>query len=308
MIPQFPEFKNIEISDEKDIVDFVKKAALPPYADFFFVNMWIWNTSEKLMVSQLHGNLVVFFSDYTSGVPMLSFIGKSEIGKTASQLLQFLDANRMSPQLKLIPKEIAAELAESDFEVEPDEDAHDYVYQVENLANMDKWPKSNKNKNIRRFIKRHPDYEVIHVSIDELPSEELKALFWKWSHNKEISDVRELNEYKAFEKLLQIDHRNIRIVLLYITEKLLGFTVYEHVAGSDFALSRFAKADVSFDSSIYDILNWEEARILKKEKIMYYNWEQDLGIQGLRYSKTKYRPAFLLKKFIVRFKNNNQQK
>ena len=189
MIPQFPAFKNIEISDEKDITAFVKNASLPPYADFFFVNMWIWNTSGKLMVSQLNGNLVVLFSDYASGIPLLSFIGKSELGKTASQLLQFLDENHLPLQLKLVPKEIADDLAQNGFEVEPDEDSHDYVYLVENLADMDKWHKSTKSKNIRRFIKKNPDYKVVHVSLDELPGEELKALFWKWSDNKGISNV-----------------------------------------------------------------------------------------------------------------------
>ena len=231
---------------------------------------------------------------------MLSFIGKSELGKTASQLLQFLDENHLPLQLKLVPKEIADDLAQNGFEVEPDEDSHDYVYLVENLADMDKWHKSTKSKNIRRFIKKNPDYKVVHVSLDELPGEELKALFWKWSDNKGISNVCELNEYKAFERLLQIDHKNIKVVLLYISEKLVGFTVYEHSPGGEFALSRFAKADVSVDASIYDILNWEEAKVLKREKIVYYNWEQDLGMEGLRYSKTKYRPAFRLKKFIVR--------
>ena len=299
MIPQFPAFKNIEISDEKDITAFVENAALPPYSDFCFVNMWIWNTAGKLMISQLHGNLVVLFSDYASGVPLLSFIGKSELGKTASQLLQFLDKNHLPPQLKLIPKEIADELTEGGFKVEPDEDSHDYVYLVENLADMDKWHKSTKSKNIRRFIKKNPGYKVVHVSLDELPAEELKALFWKWSDNKGISNVCELNEYKAFERLLQIDHKNIKIVLLYMSEKLVGFTVYERVPDGEFALSRFAKADVTIDASIYDILNWEEAKVLKREKIVYYNWEQDLGIPGLRYSKEKYRPILRLKKFTV---------
>jgi uncharacterized protein len=301
MIPLFPAFKNIEISDEKDIKAFVKNAMLPPYADFCFVNMWIWNTSGNLMLSHLNGNLVVIFSDYAKRTPLLSFFGKCEIEKTASRLLQFLKENCQPPQLKLVPKEIADVLANGGFCVEPDEDSHDYVYLVDNLAKMDRWRKSTKSKNIRRFIKKNPDYEVIHASIDDLPLEDLKTLFLKWSHNKGISNINALNEYKAFEKLLQLGHENIKIMLLYISHKLVGFTVYERIPGGDYALSRFAKADVSFDSSIYDILNWEEAKILQREKIVYYNWEQDLGILGLRYSKTKYRPAFLLKKFIVRF-------
>ena len=48
------------------------------------------------------------------------------------------------------------------------------------------------------------------------------------------------------------------------------------------------------------MLDWEEeARILHDMNIPYYNWEQDLGIPGLRYSKEKYKPIFYLKKFTV---------
>ena len=67
-----------------------------------------------------------------------------------------------------------------------------------------------------------------------------------------------------------------------------------------YALSHFAKGDTSHHSAVYNILNWQEARILYSSGIRYYNWEQDLGIEGLRQSKLKYRPAFFLHKYRVK--------
>ncbi len=80
---------------------------------------------------------------------------------------------------------------------------------------------------------------------------------------------------------------------------MLGFTMYE-IISNNYAISHFAKADKKHHAAICDLLNWEEAKILHSQGIKYFNWEQDLGIPGLRYSKEKYKPAFFLKKFILK--------
>ena len=69
MIPQFPEFKSLELSDKKDIESFTKR--FPPYSDFNFVSMWSWDIKEEIRISQLNGNLVVRFTDYLTGKPPL---------------------------------------------------------------------------------------------------------------------------------------------------------------------------------------------------------------------------------------------
>ena len=79
----------------------------------------------------------------------------------------------------------------------------------------------------------------------------------------------------------------------------MGFTVYE-ILSSEYAISHFAKADISYHRAINDMLNWEEAKVLDERGIKYFNWEQDLGIPGLRKSKEKYKPTFFLKKLSIK--------
>jgi hypothetical protein len=50
-------------------------------------------------------------------------------------------------------------------------------------------------------------------------------------------------------------------------------------------------------------LNFYVGQKLKEYNIRYWNFEQDLGIPGLRQSKRKYKPEFYLKKCIVGLKN-----
>lgn len=297
-LPKFPNFKDIELSDKAYIKGFVSRFA--PYSDFNFTAMWSWswNTNQKMMISQLNKNLVVLFNDYVSGQPFLSFIGDNEVSETALQLIAYSEKHYKTDSLKLIPEEIAKVLPESLFTVVPDRDSYDYIYSVKDLANMNNWSGNHISRLIRKFIREIPDYIIKQSSIKESIKDEYLELFKKWSKNKNIESHFELNEFKAFKKFLQNHDDNIKIVSLYIKNVLVGFNIYE-IISPDYANCGFSKADIKHHASIYTVLNWEEAKILDAKKIKYYNWEQDVGILGLRYSKEKYKPAFFLKKFIV---------
>ena len=296
MTPTFPEFKKLELADKKDVEKFT--AQFPPYSDFNFVSMWIWNVFDDMQISQLNQNLVVIFNDYLTSKPFVSFIGKNKISETTSELIKFSRENYKTPSLELITEEAAKELANLGFTTIPDQDSHDYVYSTSHLASMDSWTQSTISKGIRRFIKTYPDYVIKQGLIQDIVEDEYLKMFGRWSDNKNTMNHFELNEYKAFRRLFQIKDENIKVISLYVKDILVGFTVYEILPNS-YAMSHFAKADTSYHLAVYDILDWEEAKILKDQGVKYYNWEQDLGILGIRKAKMKYKPNFLLKQFIV---------
>lgn len=64
MIPEFPNFKKIELSDQKEIESFTSK--FPPYSDFNFTSLWSWDTHTNMQISILNKNLVIRFNDYLS--------------------------------------------------------------------------------------------------------------------------------------------------------------------------------------------------------------------------------------------------
>lgn len=73
MIPEFPQFKLIELSDKGSVEKVTQKYL--PYSDFDFISMWCWNIKGKIKISKLNNNLVVRFTDYLSGNPFFSFLG-----------------------------------------------------------------------------------------------------------------------------------------------------------------------------------------------------------------------------------------
>jgi len=302
MIPEFPEFKKLELSDKKDVEGFTSK--FPPYSDFNFFNMWCWDVHHKMKVSQLNKNLVVLFSDYICGDNFLSFLGNNKVMETTSKLISFSETKFHKNFLKLVPEDVFLNFKLSNFIVSFDRNSFDYVYLVEHLANMKNWTQNTCGKRIRNFIKTQPNYIVKHSLISEISHGEHKEMFQKWAKTKKINNHIELNEYKAFERILKISDKNLRLVSIYKDQVIIGFTVYE-IVSKDYAISHFAKADKEYNSAIYDLLNWEEAKYLHTIGIKYFNWEQDLEISGLRYAKIKYKPAFFFKKLII--KSNTEQ-
>jgi hypothetical protein len=163
---------------------------------------------------------------------------------------------------------------------------------------MNNWPRCSLSKGIKKFVKLYPNYVIKHSRVKGISKDEYLAMFRRWTDNKEGNSF-ESNEFKAFKRFFEIDNDNVEVVSLYLDDVLVGFNIFE-IMSDDYAISHFSKADIKYHSSVYSVLNLEEAKILKAKGIKYYNWEQDLGILGLRNSKHKYKPALFLKKFIIK--------
>ena len=296
MIPEFPNFKKLELTDKEEVEKITSK--FPPYSDFNFVSMWSWDIKGEMRISKLNNNLVVKFTDYLIGSPFFSFLGENKLLETAQNIIDFAKKTKASSVPCLVPEEIAKNLSNSGFCIKEDRDNFDYIYSVSSLSKMDHWTQNSSGKYIRSFIKKCPDYVVKHSCIKECGRDEFMEMFKKWAKNKDIENYLEFNEYKALERVFKIKDKNVNTISIYIHNLLVGFTIYE-ILPSNYAISHFAKADTEYSNAINDLLNWEEAKILDLHGVKYLNWAEDLGIPGLRKLKEKYKPSFLFKKLII---------
>ncbi|MBU2329986.1 hypothetical protein KKG57_00785, partial [Patescibacteria group bacterium] len=128
MIAEFPNFKKIELTDKEEIDGLTKK--YPPYSDFEFGSLWAWDVKEEMAISVLNDNLVVKFTDYTTGNPFLAFLGENEVDATTESLLSYSRENNFEETLHLIPETVAKELDRELFVVEESRDHFDYVCDI----------------------------------------------------------------------------------------------------------------------------------------------------------------------------------
>src|SRR6185295_15686005 len=106
----------------------------PPYSDFNFVSMWSWDIKGDMRICQLHGNLVVRFTDYITGEPFYSFLGNHEVNDTARQLLELSKKEGFELALKLVPEESIKHLDNMTFHIVEDRDHFDYIFDTKSLS------------------------------------------------------------------------------------------------------------------------------------------------------------------------------
>lgn len=296
-LPEFPQLRQIELGDRPILQAFT--AEFPPYSDFNFASLWAWNISGQTRIGRLGGNLVVLLGDYLTGERLLSLLGTDDVGSASTALIDEAECLGCAT-LKLIPETVARQLSgDSMFRVAEDRDNFDYLLSTAALANMPGRPWREKRWQANKFD---------HVWADQLRVEDLtlgsgsarqrvQDLFNVWvSRQGATDDVTQ--ERKALERLLAIEsHLDLCTTGIWIDDTLVGFSVNERLT-CDTAICHFEKADITFGAT-YSSLKRHVGRRLAAGGCSLLNFEQDLGIPGLRTAKTRLRPVAFLRKYTV---------
>ncbi len=298
MIPEFPEFKKLELADKEAVGNFTKD--FPPYSDFNFVSMWSWDIKGEMRLSELNKNLVVLFTDYLTGEPFYSFIGNKDIESTVRTLIAFSSQNNLACKLKLVPEEVAQLITNDSFTCLPDQDNFDYVYDTKLSYECRGKDYETQRNMINRFNKKHEGYEVRVVEVLNEIKDDILSLDQGWKNNKvEKNGQWDFeHEHDALRRIFDVQSGNLFAVCIFHEGKLVAFCINELIPGSDFATAHFSKADVALPG-IYSFLLNQTCKALCEKGVKYLNYEQDLGLPALRYSKGAFRPAHFLKKYTL---------
>jgi len=300
MIPTFPEFKKIEISDQAEIENFTKD--FPPYSDFDFGALFCWDVENKRQVSMLNGNLIVKFTDDTTGKEFLSFLGINDVSNTVNQLFEYAHSYGYKPILRMIPQEIANFYLDHDSsaDTKEDRDNFDYIYSIPELCAY-AGSKFGKIRNLHgRFLRDYENrYRVESFDLSVLNTHTtLERLWGNWCEIKETFSER---ESIAKNRLLNnVSTFNLINVMIFVDDKPIAFTV-NGVMNKEYAITYFSKTN-SLYYGINAMLMRETAKELNKKNYKFLNYEEDLGLPGLRHAKQSYQPLFFLKKYTIEHK------
>jgi len=330
MIPSWPYFKKLTLDDRATIKSLT--ASFPPYSDFNFVSLWTYNVQDEVEWSILNDNLVVKFQSYTGDDFFYSFLGTSRRIETVKTLLARSKELGLSDKLSLIPEtsicqsepaptgaggtafnprfvgatrgspEFAggsrpAPTGFEEFSISEDRDNFDYIFDTEAISSL-AGSKFGKERNlVRLFQKTVANYQVKLVDISQIDNvNAVTQLFRTWEKSRGKSEE---HEFTAIARLLR-DSKNFEGLIslgIYINGQLEAWGVSE-IVGNGYAMAHYRKANANFPG-IFTVLEQEMAKELVKQNVKYLNFEQDLGIPGLRHSKEGWRPVAFLKKYTI---------
>lgn len=264
--------------------------------EYSFVNLFLWGRQKAAEVA---GYLVLF--SHFNGHSVYPFpVGQGDIRPV-------LDAIIADSQERGIPCRFTSlnqadmELLEAyypgKFRFRCDRSDFDYVYNIDDLAELRGKKFQQKRNHLNRFEENHPDHRVEPIVRENMDA--AARVIENWYRSKQESGpemdlgLEQVALRRAFE---HFDELGLEGLILYAGGEPVAVTVGSRLSPDTFDV-HFEKARDEIQGA-YGAINRAFARYLREKypELRYLNREDDLGLPGLRKAKLSYNPAFLVEK------------
>lgn len=299
MLPNFPRFTGLTLSDQQELEQFIR--AHPPHSDYNLASLWSYDTDRSLKLSTLNDNLVAIFADYITGLPLISFLGTHKTAQTIHTLIEHQRSHSSSPAISLLHQETIDALPKNHpYTISEDRDNFDYVMRIDDLVSMKGTKYLKKRTKVHAFEREHGNRtrtQILDLS-QQKTHKAIIALFLRWETQRNKSRAETERELDAIEKLLKSAKKfSLHGIGVFSGDELVAFAIDEVIHGNH-GVTHFEKADLRF-RGVYEYLKRQSAIHLDTLGCRYINFEQDLGIAGLRGAKLSYRPDHFVKKYTL---------
>lgn len=297
-IPEFPQQVTLTIEHQKEFSDAVKAQRIRA-AEFaiYYLTSWYYNRPAK--ISRIDDRLVIDIEGKQGDHLFLGPFGKGEMKPALDKLLHHIvedfDEERV---LRFIPQSLADEI-ESFVEIknrEEHRDFFDYLYLREDLVELS-GRKFQKRRNQLNKIQRTHNPKI--VLLEEKDQERIFKCIDKWynlyGNGDPFLDMERDSIRRALPNLWKLGGIGIRVLM---ESEMCGLSWAVPVT-DDCWLVPVEKAarDVK---GMYQFVNWALASNLP-ENAKIINREADMGIEGLRTAKLRYKPVDFEKKYTLWF-------
>ena len=265
--------------------------------EYSFVNLSLWGSQK---VAFLH-DCVAFFSHYNGRSVYPYPIGPGDRRKVLEEIMADAAERgipcRITGMTEADRQELEAWFPEV-FVTWAERDTFDYVYAVEDLADLRGRKFQKKRNHFNRFRAEHPDYEVRELNPCNI--HQALGMVDDWYRKRMQSDpqgnylLENLAMARAFQNYAALGMEGI---VLLVDGKVAAVTMGSQLANDTFDI-HFEKAREDVDGA-YNAVNSEFARFLrlKYPQLAYLNREDDLGLEGLRQAKLSYNPHHMVEKY-----------
>lgn len=264
--------------------------------EYSFANLYMWGRQKAAI---LNDNLVLF-SQYNrrSVYPFPVGVGDKKA---------VIDAIIADSKERGIPcrftgltsreKGILEELFPGMFRFHCDRDFFDYVYDINDLAELKGKRFHSKKNHFNKFVTNYPNYRVEEINNANIGKAIDMVNEWYEDRLREAPDSDFQMEQIAIKKAFaNYDELRMDGLIMYDGDDVIAITLGSHTS-KDTIDVHFEKARRDVDGA-YAVINREFAQHIRNKypEIKYLNREDDMGIEGLRKSKESYRPHHMVEK------------
>ena len=297
-VPEFPEFKAIELDDRYFFRDVFWKYQ-PQTSELTFTNLFIWRDHYGIQWSKYRDWLMVISTTDENKIFAFPPIGPPSHLEVVRLLLKWLaqEKAQKEPRIERTDQILVSEVqGASDLLVEPTPDHFDYVYRSEDLIKLAGRTYHSKRNHIHQL---EQEYSFVYSPLNQELVEPCLTLAENWCefHRCE-EDLNLLDEWEAVQQALNhFVSLKIKGGVIQIDNKVEAFALGE-LLNQQTAVVHIEKANPEIPG-LYTLINRLFCEKLWSN-IPYVNREQDLGEPGLRKAKLSYFPEHMVEKFKIR--------
>lgn len=295
--PPFPNFRKLKPSDARHYEAYYAKVM--PYADLTMANLFVWfDLYDDLSVSSFGATLVLRFTSILQNKKTAYYLcGEKITPEDLTKLFQYQMARGDEVVLREIPS-LLLPLDDSRFIVYDDRDNYEYIYSVPQQARLEGKLFSRHRRKMSSFARDHKNvvFTVEHRPyIDHVLAGELEDFMI--GHDT-MDDASEENvEPLIIPKALTYSKKlGKEVFLIRMDNELIAFCVFVRVGTTAIVNHIKVNREIQY---LFDYATHRLAQYLDAAGIQEMNFEQDLGLQGLRDHKTRLRPTRLLEKSCI---------
>jgi uncharacterized protein len=295
----FPDLRPLGLEDRALIQDYLWKYQ-PETSELTFTNLHIWQSVYRWRWT-VSGDWLLLLQEKEGEEPVwLPPVGPSPRGDIARAALHWLQAERgvRKPAFERADSRFALEVGPAgEFEVIPERNHFDYVYQTSELIALKGGRYHAKRNHISRFLQDHgTGFEFVPISVSNLQlCAEFQERWCEWRRCDE--DMNLHDEWTAVRRgLSDYQALGLRGAAILIAGKVEAFTFGE-LLNAQTAVVHIEKANPEIPG-LYAVINRQFCETYWSA-IPFINREQDLAEDGLRKAKLSYHPNRLVEKYRV---------
>ncbi len=268
--------------------------------EFSFVNLSLWGRQRAAFVD----GMLVIFAQFDRRAVYTFPLGQGELVPVLDAIIDDAKQRGIPCCISGLDKEkcqLLEKLYPGKFRFHMDRDTFDYVYNIDDLADLKGRKFQKKRNHINKFRMANPDWRVESITPANLDrvSELTDQWFLQKKRNDPDSDLH-LERTALDRALADLSKWGLEGLMLLVEEKPVAFTLGSRLAEDCFDI-HFEKALDTVDGA-YPAINQAFAAYLRNKypTLRYLNREDDMGIEGLRKAKLSYCPAFMVEKYWAR--------
>lgn len=265
--------------------------------EYSFANLYLWGRQEAAFFPEG----IAFFSHFYGKSVYPYPIGTGDRRAVLEAVLEDAKSRGIPCRITSMTQAETQELESwfpGRFLFRPDRDGFDYVYAIDDLADLKGRKFQKKRNHVHKFQASHPDCLSVPLEKENLPQAQEMVAQWFRQRLAEDPHGDYLLEQIALSRAFRhFEALGMEGLMLVENGQVLAVTLASRLSENTMDV-HFEKAREDVDGA-YAAVNCEFARYLrlKHPELAFLNREDDLGLPGLRQAKLSYQPHHMEEKY-----------